>query len=322
MSKLKGENMKKMITALTLLIAFTSFGSTTNVSIVNLEYPRAKSEPYLVYGANGEIYEVDQSESSLVELLREAVESRKVIEVELEDFSLASDFIGARSRILSVTLTSTTALVPTFMTTGIINKSINYDPSVLMSDYISDVGSRQNATNIFYTMRQDTKSKSQCYNRAHVWSWEMYNQHTINGRRVQAGKIWMFFTKKYIREYNYKWWFHISPYLKSNGKELIMDRKFSRAPLTERQWTDTFIQSRTHCPRVTRYSDQSNNQYSGHCFVMKTSVHYWQPWNIEKAESQEGFIKSNWSPGEVQSAYNDAVKGYGGWFNRRTAPYL
>lgn len=312
--------MKKMIAALPLFLAFASFGATTNIGIVNLEAPETSSDAFLAFATDGEIYEIDQEEKVLIELAQEAMSNHKMIEVELEEFSDAADLVGARNKIGKITLTSIESSHA--KTSEFDNyKSITYDPAVLKNDYISDVGSFQSAQNIFRTMRQDTKSKSQCYNRAHAWSWEMYNRHSANGRRVQAGKIWLFFTRKFIREYKYKWWFHISPYVVSNGTDLIMDRKFTNMPVETRTWTDIFITPRTHCPEVYRYTDYSDNQYSSNCYVMKTSAHYWQPFNIEKAET-EGTNKRGWNRGEIQSAYNDAVSGYGGWFNRETAPYL
>ena len=60
--------------------------------------------------------------------------------------------------------------------------------------------------------RRDTLNSSQCYNRAHVWTYEAFKKYNI-----YMGKMWIFYTDKYIREFNNKWWFHVAPYIHLKG---------------------------------------------------------------------------------------------------------
>ena len=52
--------------------------------------------------------------------------------------------------------------------------------------------------------RRDTLNSSQCYNRAHVWTYEAFKKYNI-----YMGKMWIFYTDKYIREFKNwsRYWF-------------------------------------------------------------------------------------------------------------------
>lgn len=162
---------------------------------------------------------------------------------------------------------------------------------------------------IFNTMRTDTKEDSQCYNRAHVWNWEIHNTFRINGQKPHMGKLWIFFTTRYIREYNYKWWFHIAPFLKTSysREDLVLDRAFFKGPISQGQWSNYFMTNNAYCPEVYRYSDYEERQSSQYCYHIKTSSHYWQPWHIEQLEDLDR-ERTVWSDYAIQTAYGNAVR--------------
>lgn len=146
--------------------------------------------------------------------------------------------------------------------------------------------------------------ESQCYNRAHIWSYEWFLNHT-----VYSNKSWLFFTRKYIRKFKFEWWFHVAPsvQVRDNGvvKEKIMDIKYGRSPIDPKRWTDIFMLNDAHCPLVTTYSDYANYPESGWCFTMRSSMFYYQPFDIEMKETW-GSIKGNWYDSEVKAAYLEA----------------
>lgn len=45
--------------------------------------------------------------------------------------------------------------------------------------------------------------ESQCFNRAMIWTYEWWKNHEI-----RSNKIFLFFTRSYIRKFNFEWWFH------------------------------------------------------------------------------------------------------------------
>jgi hypothetical protein len=146
--------------------------------------------------------------------------------------------------------------------------------------------------------------ESQCFNRAHVWSYEWFVKHAIN-----SNKTWIFFTRRYIRKFKFKWWFHVSPSVQvmENGfpTEKIMDIKYARGPLPIHRWTEIFMRDRATCPLVKTYSDYANYPETGSCFLMNTSMFYYQPFDIESKETWET-MKANWYDSEIKEAYLEA----------------
>jgi hypothetical protein len=121
--------------------------------------------------------------------------------------------------------------------------------------------------------------------------------------------MWVFFTRKYIREFSFDWWFHVSPYVHvvENGKvrERIMDVKYSRGPVKLKQWTDIFLRNDAPCPLVEKYTDHANYPEFGSCFVMKSSMYYYQPADLEWKEAF-GLEKQAYLPSEIVAAYLEA----------------
>jgi hypothetical protein len=172
---------------------------------------------------------------------------------------------------------------------------IDYYKSVLPS--IRDV------EDLFNTGRKDFIEDSQCYQRAHVWAYEWRKKN------VYPSKTWIFFTRQYIRKYNFDWWFHVAPsvhVMMSEGiKERILDIKYATTPLKLKSWTDIFIRDGSNCPVVDKYTDQADYPESSSCFVMKSSMYYYQPFELELKEVN-GIEKSIWVKDEVARSYFEA----------------
>ncbi len=170
-----------------------------------------------------------------------------------------------------------------------------YSPSILESP--------QEVEKLFQNMRPDFNEKSQCYNRAHIWAYEWRTE-----KNLFTSKAWLFFTPQYIRKYKFDWWFHVAPYVHviSNNlvKERLMDKKYARSPLKLKEWTDIFIKDKSHCPMVNKYSDYADYPESSPCFVMKSSMYYYRPLDLEDRELKEK-TKERWLGSEVIEAYLD-----------------
>src|SRR5690606_27145259 len=110
------------------------------------------------------------------------------------------------------------------------------------------------ARSVFHSQDPNMKSCSQCFQRAQLWSYELWT-----GRGIKTAKVFLFFTHRYIRNYDYGWWFHVSPFILVNNKELVLDRTFTGGPLSMKQWTDVFMRNNARCPTVARYSDYWDN---------------------------------------------------------------
>lgn len=172
----------------------------------------------------------------------------------------------------------------------------NYSPTI--------VPSMEVAQEYFHEARYLNK-ESQCYNRAHVWSYEWFAKQAVH-----SNKTWIFFTRRYIRKFKFEWWFHVSPsmaVMEVDGvvREKIMDVKYGRGPIPLKQWTDIFMRDDAHCPKVETYSDYANYPESGSCYTMRSSMFYYQPFDIETKEIW-GTVRANWFETELKQAYLEA----------------
>lgn len=162
------------------------------------------------------------------------------------------------------------------------------------------------ARSFFNEARSNARQVSECYNRAHVWTYEWRINH-----QLYSSKVWLFFTRRFIRKYKFDWWFHVAPmvHVIVNGevKERILDIKYAKGPTKLKTWTDIFLRDRADCPVVKKYSDQANHPESGSCFVMKSSMYFYQPVDLEQLELT-GVERYLWTEAEVRNAYLDAFE--------------
>lgn len=179
------------------------------------------------------------------------------------------------------------------------DKEILYTPTVIPSDEI--------ALKIYKDMNRKYNQESQCYNRAHVWSWEMYQKY-----RVRSNKTFVFFTPKYIRRYNFEWWFHVAPSVlvqESTGiVQKVMDYRYTKKPLTTKEWTDVFMHNNADCTDIDKYTDYEFNRSKADapwCYVLRVPMYYYQPLDLE-ALAKQGKIRSFWEEWEVSNAYREA----------------
>lgn len=186
-----------------------------------------------------------------------------------------------------------------------------YTPMVLASETTNEkstylpttIASMDVAKRYFKEARYNPKD-SQCFNRAMVWSYEWWKNHSL-----KSNKILVFFTRSYIRRYNFEWWFHIAPYVHvmDGGKvvERVMDVKYSNAPRTFKQWTDIFMNKDPVCPVITKYSDYADYPYTGDCFLQRTNMYTYQPADLQMNEAWN-YTKDNFIMNEVRGAYLEA----------------
>jgi hypothetical protein len=172
---------------------------------------------------------------------------------------------------------------------------MSYSPSILTSSM---------ASSVFYRMRRDYQSESQCYNRAHVWTYEEYRRSGI-----RSNKLFLFFTTRYIRAYNYKWWFHVTPMVYVGGTTSFywrtLDRRYTSGPLSIRTWTNIFMYNDANCPIVYNWTDYYNYQSTQYCYLIPKSMYFWQPRDI-KIEQESGYVKTQYFSSQINYAYWEA----------------
>lgn len=150
-------------------------------------------------------------------------------------------------------------------------------------------------------MRTDYQDESQCYNRAHVWAWEEYYYGGLLSK-----KQFLFFTSRFIRNYRYRWWFHVAPSVVVSGKgDEILDRRYARTPLDVTTWTRKFVSSGRRCPVINRYNEYAHHQGEEDCFLLSAPMYYWQPRELELRDNL-GIKKKSFLARELDLAYGEA----------------
>lgn len=244
----------------------------------------SQSKEILVFLSNGRVAVAQKPNHIMVKYLREGLEKKKWFSIVLSD----------ERKIQSIQeVAGPLKKAPPLLTNKRLQES--FRPSIL-----KDI---DQARTFFYQARTTAREESQCYDRAHVWSYEWRINH-----QLYSSKAWLFFTKRFIRKYKFEWWFHVAPMIHviigNQVKERIMDVKYARGPIKLKQWTDIFLRNKAQCPVVEKYSDQANYPESGSCFVMKSSMYTYQPKDLENEEVFRE-VKTRWIEEEVRHAYKE-----------------
>lgn len=281
-----------------LLLSTSTF--TMRLNIKEILPPDDYSDSYLVFVSNGEVLELSPSKEDVLSDIKWAFQNTQSIEIDILKNNLKSRNKNKRSHISQVKLISNSE--------NNFESILDYPTPTPMNNYrVARASSVNVIKQMFLSMRRDLDPDSQCYNRAHIWSHDLSTKF-LNNRKINLGKAWLFFTKKYIREFNYKWWFHVAPYtyLKGDDREIILDRTYYHSPRRIQNWTNYFMKNNSVCKRVQYYSDYNNNQESAYCYLIKSSMYYYQPYQIENLE-KGGAEKFKYLRNELELAYKDAL---------------
>lgn len=280
---------KKTILAMMLLTACismttTSYADTIQTKINNIIESKKNNDKLLVLSEeDGAVYFVRNSDFELVKKINNAIKKNYWVQIDTNDRYIKS------IKLIKNNKKSTYE---------------SYEKEIYDVDFTPTVISENKALQLFKEQSTDSKKKSQCYQRAHVWSFNMWQKHDVKNL-----KIFIFFTKKYISEYEYKWWFHVAPMVATDAGERVMDRSFSRKPLSVNTWASIFMKNKATCPTVEHYNDYEQNQNSESCYIRKVSMYYFQPIDIKNSDNG-GYKKIDWLKWELKRAN----RGFKNWF--------
>lgn len=131
--------------------------------------------------------------------------------------------------VLSTILTSTHAAEqPGYL------KDFNYQVTQL-----KNVGQAQALENI---LSKETRSRSICANRAHIWANDL-----ARFKNAKVGKVFIHFTALGKADENGDWAYHVAPYVIVNGQEMVLDPAFDvfgGKPVKLENWTNYFGKSK------------------------------------------------------------------------------
>jgi hypothetical protein len=276
------------------------------VGVLNIETSTSHGELSSVYASDGRIYDVDSNRTKLIHQLQFAMEHDLEVKLDLLPINEKLNILlNKRNEIVRATISARTADRSLVMGKKFSDRTKSITGLAdLQNSYVTDFKSEEGVDNLFKTQKKNMRFRSQCYNRAHVWAWEL-NKKTYAGKKIQTGKMWVFYSRHFIRKYRFKWWFHIAPYVTVNKKVRIIDRTFMKSPVSPDQWLDNLSDIHLRCKEVYKYSSYKDHQDQANCFFIKSSVFYWQPWQIESVETQNQ-EKAKWVEYEIKKAYRNA----------------
>lgn len=259
---------------------FFSF-SSANAEIISLKSKVASlhegltlAEDTLVFLENdGVVLHVSPLQKDFLNSLKLALKSNDLLELSWNSEPQKSDFL------LSLKTLKTTRKPITSL-----EESFRFESLSSLPEYSpTRFSSKEDINHLFESFREKMKQDSQCYQRAHTWAYEAYNAYN-----VKSMKVFIFFTDRYIREYHYKWWFHVAPFTYLQNEEFVLDRTFADTPLKTQEWTNIFMEGNWICPSVARYSDYREHQQDQYCFLRKVPMYYFQPLNVEAMDKDVG----------------------------------
>ncbi len=276
--------MRKILLTLSVFFSLTAASREFHEgTIAKIDPGTDSSEETQIYLSDGSVLKLPaHKDGTLGKALKAAHGDSKVIRVQVDDARWIQS--------VSYPDRSTEEAPPRAVT------PLAYTPTVLGSD--------AEAAEIFRKLRPNARRSSQCYSRAHIWAYESKTSVDLDSQ-----KVFLFFTRRYIREYNYEWWFHVAPYTFVKGadgttRERVLDFRFTRRPTGMRDWTDLFMRNRATCPEIARYSEYEDNEGTNYCYLQKVSMYYFQPLDLDNLE-RTGREKNQWLGYEIRRAYRD-----------------
>ena len=274
----------RIILALFLFCFSLKVSADTVVSrIEDIDYPEHMTGEILVFLSTGHVAKITENLIDLLNRIHDAKDNRTWLKITMNNSRFITD------------IDVTENITPRITNTKSMNLHEEYIPSVLKSpDW---------ALRYFKESRKNNK-ESQCFNRAHVWSYEWLVKH-----KFKSSKVFLFFTRKFIREHQFTWWFHVAPsvhvVIGNQIKERVMDMKYTSQPSSVGEWVKHFIKVNPSCITVSTYSDYANFPENGNCYLMRGSMYTYWPLDLEH-EELHGTIKADWVKEEIAMSYLEA----------------
>lgn len=268
------------------ILSLPLFAATeVTTTIFDIDYGQKDGDEVLVFLNSGQVAKLNQSNANMISDLKDSKSKSKVFKVSMDDDRYITHI--------------ETVNVPVFEKSAATCKSdkglMNYVPTTIASMDI--------AKKYLKNARYNPKD-SQCFNRAMVWTYEWYRNHSL-----RSNKLLIYFTRTYIRRYNFEWWFHIAPLVNvmDNGKvvERVLDVKYTSKPHEVVKWANIFLHNDAPCPVITKFSDYADHPYSGECFLQRTHMYTYQPADLQMYEAW-GYKKETFNMDEVRGAYLEA----------------
>lgn len=261
--------MKNFMLLLTFVLSGHVFAETLTGSIHSINRGQG-SEPHIIRLKSGEVMFVEQGQEDKLSAL-EALQGSS-----FEASINKSNSLQSISGIDRLEAIDQQAFAPTVVSGGQLQE-------------------------IFARMNENIRRRSECSDRAHVWSYDEFKQSG-----VQSEKVFLFLTDTYIRKNRYKWWFHVAPlYTVNGGAKMVMDKQFLDRPVTAAEWKNLLVFSKREC--VMDFAFNAYNagaDQSQDCYMKFVPMYYHFPAEIGAMEN--GTSRTMFNESEVSGARNRA----------------
>lgn len=271
-----------------LLLMFLSLplmaGSEITTQIHDIDYGQAPHDEILLLLKSGHVAKLRKSNPLLQNDFMKATSRHKWFIISLNDERYITR------------IEETQAPMPSAKSkNSFLNAPMNYVPTTIAS---------MDLVKKYHREARYNPKESQCFNRAMVWSYEWWKKHSL-----KSNKLLIYFTRTYIRRYNFEWWFHIAPYVHvmDNDKvvERVLDIKYTNGPRDFQTWANIFLRNDAPCPVINKYSDYADHPYTGSCYFQRTHMYTYQPADLQMYEAWN-YQKTNFNMNEVRGAYLEA----------------
>ena len=267
------------------LIGFPALGARVlTTQVQDIDFGNGKDDEVLVFLANGQVAKVRQFQDAFFINSIETLKKNHWYDIEVDENRYITAITENQSQIKNLKGWESHFQAPT-----------SHIPTTISSLKIAQSYHREARYN---------PKESQCFNRAMVWSYEWWKKHNL-----KTNKLFIYFTRTYIRRYNFEWWFHVAPYVHvmENDKvvERVLDIKYANGPRKFQDWANIFLKNNASCQVIDKYSDYADFPYSGECFFQRTHMFTYQPADLQMYEAW-GYSKSEFNMDEVRAAYLEA----------------
>lgn len=272
---------KALLLVIAMLISLESFAFESRIH--SIESSPVMGEPSIVKWENGRVSFIPANDTETLNLIQQ-LDQNQLVEVKENHL--------AQLLAMSMLEVKTDDIVDTEF------PNMSYRPTVLES---AEEAQRVHRSLRRKSIFQQLQFSIQCYNLAHVRAYEAFQKTGL-----KSMKAFLFFTDSYIREYGWKWWFHVTPmtYARIDGKieAQVMDPEWSKRPLSIQGWTDIFMKNDATCPMIEKYSQYENHQEEADCYVFPVNMYFYQPKDLAQLE-KDGLMRTKFDMDEVNYAY-------------------
>lgn len=175
-----------------------------------------------------------------------------------------------------------------------------FEPTVLASE--------DQALSLYKSQDLDFRRGSGCFQRAHIWAKAFSDQ-----KQIRSMKVFLFFTRRYQREFDYKWFYHVAPLIPvrlTDGsiQEQVFDptftsgrdtetTKYANKPVSITHWVAHFMYPKVDCPVIENYEDYQKYADREYCFIMKSPMYTYIPAQLQN-ETQ---VRTAWNEFDLKN---------------------